>query len=79
MSWIMFITTFVIVECNIHGVSAYADGSEASLGVGIIVRTVEELERILGHIILTCVCAHTHACMLAYVLICVHVFSSACY
>ena len=44
--------TFVIVERNVHGVSAYTDGSEAPLGVGIIIRAIEELERILGHIIL---------------------------
>ena len=29
----MFVTTgtFIVVECNIHGVSAHTDGSEASL------------------------------------------------
>jgi hypothetical protein len=70
--------TFVVIECNIHGVSAYADGSEASLGVGIIVRTVEELKGILGHIVLynsvrICVCTHVCVCVCVHVCVCVYV------
>ena len=39
-------------DYNMGDISAYTDGSEASLGVGIIVRAVEEFEGILGHIML---------------------------
>jgi hypothetical protein len=69
-------STFVVVECHVHGVSAYTDGSEASLGVGIIVRTVEELKGILGHIVLVCVCVCVCVCMCARV--CVYVYMIVC-
>ena len=42
----------MIVECKIHCVGAYTDSSEPSLGVRIIIRTVEEFKGTLGHVIL---------------------------
>jgi hypothetical protein len=79
----MFISdsTFIVVECHIHSVSIHADGSEASLGVGIIVRIIEELMRILGHIVLVCalhVCVRACVCLCVYVMVCVCVCVYVC-
>ena len=51
--------TFVIVERNVHCVSTNTDGSEASLGVGMVIRTIEKLEGAFGNVILLCV----HVCV----------------
>ena len=60
---VMATCTFVIVECNVHCVSAYTDGSEASFGVGMVIRTIEILEGTFGYVILygVCVCVY-HNC-----------------
>ena len=58
--------TFVIVECNVHCVSTNTDGSEASLGVGMVIGTIEKLEGTFGYIILLCVCVYVCHC------VCVH-------
>ena len=68
--------TFVIVVCNVHCVCAYTDGSEASLGVGIIVRTIEEFEGTLRHIILynsIVLRERESVCVCVCVSLCVHV------
>ena len=44
--------TFVIVECNVHSVSAYTDGSEASFVVRVIIGTIEKFKGPFQHIIL---------------------------
>ena len=61
---VMSTCTFVVVECNVHCVSAYTDGSEASFGVGMVIGTVEKLEGTFGNIV--CVCVSQCVCAYCY-------------
>ena len=63
--------TFVVVKCNVHCVNTNTDGSEASLGVGMVIRTIEKLEGTFGHIILLCVCVYMTLCLCLCVHMCV--------